>query len=367
MYFTITDNDGNNNGIPCTYGINTTKKRGINRFCFAKKQDIHKLYDYGTNIQVVIIPEDNPDVMLTCNDGRCYANKIIVGKEYSLFDPLTYVIFGLSHYPDWLIDRASAMGNLAALQWWKESGLDLKYSQHAIDNASKNGHILILRWWLNSGFTILYSKFAMYNATQNNHTDILQWWLDSGLELKYDIEAIDVASRNGCMPALVWWFNSGLSLKYSENAIDYASRNSKIDVLNLWKYRYQKDGLILKYTKAAMDFATKSCDLIILQWWLDSGLELKYSDFPIVCIVRGYSDIVYNWSKYNHIYNEVYGWVCYWSRNETYVEVLQWWKQYYIDWIRQEEYAVVNILIDDVCNDVVFNYPAYHLALRLDK
>ncbi len=42
------------------------------------------------------------------------------------------------------MNYASGFGHVNILDWWKNSGLELKYTCDAIDNASANGHTNVL-------------------------------------------------------------------------------------------------------------------------------------------------------------------------------------------------------------------------------
>jgi hypothetical protein len=42
------------------------------------------------------------------------------------------------------IDEASRSGDIARLNWWKNSGLELRYTDNTMDGASERGHIQVL-------------------------------------------------------------------------------------------------------------------------------------------------------------------------------------------------------------------------------
>ncbi|KAI9322942.1 hypothetical protein DFJ73DRAFT_785608 [Zopfochytrium polystomum] len=49
-----------------------------------------------------------------------------------------------THTPHRVMIEASAGGSVAALQWWKDTGLEFSCSEEAIVAASKNGHVGVL-------------------------------------------------------------------------------------------------------------------------------------------------------------------------------------------------------------------------------
>jgi len=115
---------------------------------------------------------------------------------------------------------------LDVLNWWFNSGLELKYSTRALHTASQSeNNTNVLEWWKNSGLPLKYDELSMHYASQSNNIVVLEWWKKSGLPLKY----FDIRSKNkkDIDPdvrykdnVLAWWENSGLSFEghtlYSE-------------------------------------------------------------------------------------------------------------------------------------------------------
>src|SRR5438128_438090 len=91
-------------------------------------------------------------------------------------------------YKDWhknyndLVEWASCDGNIDVLNWFKNSGLEFKYSFSAIDLASAHGHTNVLDWFKKSEFKFKYSVNAVDYASENGHIHILNWFKNSGFE-----------------------------------------------------------------------------------------------------------------------------------------------------------------------------------------
>ncbi|KAJ3160158.1 hypothetical protein HDU86_000994 [Geranomyces michiganensis] len=177
----------------------------------------------------------------------------------------------LGREPRYTVDAMDNAQNALVLDWWINSGLELRYSGRSLNNASDRGRLDILNWWLSSGLELRYTSDAMDTAL---NARVLDWWLKSGLELRYTSDAMNNAldavdnARNA--EVLDWWINSGLELRYSERSLNKASDEGRLDTLNWWL----RSGLELRYTSDAMDTTQNRS---VLNWWLRSGLELRYT------------------------------------------------------------------------------------------
>ncbi|KAI8804114.1 hypothetical protein BJ742DRAFT_776596 [Cladochytrium replicatum] len=180
------------------------------------------------------------------------------------------------------MDSASSRGLVDILEWWRMSGLHLKYTRVGMDVevredwckcltasmnfASRNGHLQVLEWWMRSGLRMRWDNLAMDHASG---IEVLEWWRTSGLELSWTSFAIDVAT----LEVLEWWRTSGLELRWTSRAFDLASTSGLLERLEWW----QESGLELRWTSRAMDNASENGHVAVLEWWRSSGLELKWT------------------------------------------------------------------------------------------
>ena len=135
-------------------------------------------------------------------------------------------------YTNYSINWASGSGHINILNWFKNSGLNFKYSKDAIRSASESGHIHVLDWFKNSNYKFKYGACAVDWASNNGHIHILEWFKNSEMEFKYSLNAINNASSEGHICVLEWFKNSTYEFRYDNNAIDNAARNGHTNILN---------------------------------------------------------------------------------------------------------------------------------------
>ncbi|KAI9348972.1 hypothetical protein DFJ73DRAFT_796319, partial [Zopfochytrium polystomum] len=177
-------------------------------------------------------------------------------------------------------DRRWLVGGLRSvvlLQWCKENGFIAECWENAIDDERDPD---VLQWWKDSGFELRYSAKALEYASERAGTGVLEWWRSSGLPLNLDgtARAVQTASKQQRLDVLEWWrAECGPDMPCTAEAMDAASSCGHIAVLEWWK----GSSLVPKYTEAAIDKASELGRVEALQWWKKSGLPLKYSSAAI--------------------------------------------------------------------------------------
>jgi hypothetical protein len=195
------------------------------------------------------------------------------------------------------VDGASKSGFVHVLDWWRKSGLTMKYSEAALEQASSKGHLLVLEWWkqasMHQGYFNIESDNSKYGNTslryrQNSADPIdLETLSASGttsfdnvvtpaesspLRLKVG-KSIIAAAQNGQAATIRWWDTSGIPYSHSEAVAKIASAYGHVNVLEAWKE--------LKGEKFAMSFdnqvlvgPTKNGFVQVLEWWKGQTVEM---------------------------------------------------------------------------------------------
>jgi len=196
----------------------------------------------------------------------------ILSDQYKLYKPRTIIKLKIKIDEKYINYLCRMHGYVNILEFLKNSELLLpEYCTDAISLASCFRNIDVLEWWKRSGLPLKYDSEILDRASKHGCTDILDWWKNSGLPLNYDHNMMDIYCDR---TALNWWKKSGLPLKYSENALLHATQYGRIDILDWWK----NSGLPLKYSKSQIRmeltviYTYSYYHEIVLEWWEKSGL-----------------------------------------------------------------------------------------------
>ncbi|KAI8443069.1 hypothetical protein BY996DRAFT_6436113 [Phakopsora pachyrhizi] len=162
--------------------------------------------------------------------------------------------FGLpKHLPETPYNEATLNGHLSTLEWWKNSGLNLKIG-NVMDFATMEGSTRSLDWWAKSGLEGKYSKHSLFYATTHGNIKVLDWWLASRLPLIYDKEVLVTATKHGQISSLDWWLKSGLVVYYTnfdiEEAIEDCYTQNQESVKEWWiKRGLDRNGVISNWSE----------------------------------------------------------------------------------------------------------------------
>lgn len=184
--------------------------------------------------------------------------------------------------------RASAVyGNTALLDWWLAcSEIPVNdYLPDAVDSASRAGFTHILDWWRTSGLPLRYTERALESASAEGQTAVLGWWKRvSDNSPDYDPvplkigKSVLLAAQCGRTASLAWWDKSGIPFSYAEAVARIASTHGHVPVLDLW---YQLKGPKMIFDNQVLVGATKNGHVDVLEWWRRSGLRVEFKTCDI--------------------------------------------------------------------------------------
>lgn len=257
--------------------------------------------------------------------------KLII--KFGLTDILTYLeihlkdVFWASFGSKLLPTKASAVyGRTEILEWWRTSSSFLKkdYTVEAIDGACKSGFVHVLDWWRKSGLPLKYTEAALEQASSKGHLFVLEWWREASrhqgsyyidsdnptyggpilrhrhqspsasssrqkspdarysqassatevetrpLHLKVG-KSILAAAQHGQAATVVWWDMSGIPYLHSEAVAKIASTYGHVNVLDTWK-ELKGEKFPMSFDNQVLVGPTKNGFVRVLEWWKEQTL-----------------------------------------------------------------------------------------------
>lgn len=184
--------------------------------------------------------------------------------------------------------RASSVyGNTSLLDWWIHCP-DLPkndYLPDALDSASRAGYVHVLEWWRKSGLPLRYTEKALESASAEGQTTVLDWWKrTSESSPKYDPVPLKVgksallAAQSGRTNSLAWWDKSGIPYSHTDSVARIASTHGHVAVLGLW---FRLKGSKMIFDNQVLVGATKNGHVDVLEWWRRSGLRVEFKTCDI--------------------------------------------------------------------------------------
>lgn len=168
--------------------------------------------------------------------------------------------------------KASAYyGRTDILDWWAKSPsfLEKQYDAEALNGASGRGFVHVLEWWRRSGLPLKYTESAFEMASSKGHVHVLEWWRevslqDSSIVLKPG-RSLLAAAQWGQLAVMRWWEESGIPVGHQDGVCKMASRWGQVKVLDLW--RQLRGDEKLQYDNQILIEATYHAHIPVLEWW----------------------------------------------------------------------------------------------------
>ena len=197
--------------------------------------------------------------------------------KFSLTGVLTYIESNFAHIfkcfdGKTIPTKASAYyGRTAILDWWARSPsfLEKQYDAEALNEASGRGFVHVLDWWRRSGLPLKYSESAFEAASSKGHVHVLEWWREASLQdpgiVMKPGRALLAAAQWGQLAVMRWWEESGIPAGHHDAVCKMASRWGQVKVLDLWRQLRGDDKL--QFDNQILIEATYHAHIPVLEWW----------------------------------------------------------------------------------------------------
>ncbi|KAB5566416.1 hypothetical protein GE09DRAFT_1106664 [Coniochaeta sp. 2T2.1] len=211
----------------------------------------------------------------TFHDLSALATHLIF--KFALRDVLSYIEANCPHIfkcfdGKTIPTKASAYyGRTDILDWWARSPsfLDKQYDAEAMNGASAKGFVHVLEWWRCSGLPLKYTEAALEQASSKGHLHVLEWWREASLQdpsivLKPGRSLLG-AAQWGQLAVIRWWEESGIAAGHHEHLCKMASRWGRVEVLELWRELRGDDNI--QFDSQVLCDPTFHSYIDVLDWW----------------------------------------------------------------------------------------------------
>ncbi|KAK3333734.1 flavoprotein [Cercophora scortea] len=197
--------------------------------------------------------------------------------KFSLTDVLSFIESNFPHIfkcfdGKTIPTKASAYyGRTDILDWWAKSPsfLEKQYDAEAINGASMRGFVQVLDWWRRSGLPLKYTETALEMASSKGHLHVLEWWRET-VEKNPSIapkpgRALLAAAQWGQLDVIRWWEESGIAVDHQDSVCKMASRWGQVKVLDLWRELRGDDKI--QFDNQILIEPTYHAHVPVLEWW----------------------------------------------------------------------------------------------------
>lgn len=207
--------------------------------------------------------------------------------------------------------KASAYyGRIDILDWWAKSPsfLEKQYDYQALNGASSKGFVHILEWWRRSGLPLKYTETALEQASSKGHLHVLTWWREASLQDPSIVlkpgRSLLAAAQWGQLAVIRWWEESGVAAPHSEHLCKMASRWDQVEVLELWRELRGDDGI--QFEPGVLNDPTFHSCTRVLDWWKKyahgelpgmDGRKAKRVDYKMMDIEEALEDALGDQTK----------------------------------------------------------------------
>ena len=219
------------------------------RLYFTEKKFLHKYQDLGVWIYEVFLPKDDKLFQMVSDPAgdKWGANRIILGKKYSVFDLNTYQELDLDFMKFNFFVQACEYGKIDYIREFLERKLYIDYDNvpgrpelnvsmiiNAINKSIINNHIDVLDMlYERSPQLFMVHESCMELTFMRANIAVLNWLIRHNIWIAINIEhVIKMAQRTGKLPILITWlnetnFNNTMPVirKFLEHMRECASKN----------------------------------------------------------------------------------------------------------------------------------------------